>query len=174
MRRFEHAARRGMGRLFAVVLPVLTILAALAGVLLEAVPAVLLAVLLGLAGTAFVLTVVSARARAIADRVDRAARGDVSTERIFEQQDEWRELAEAIDRMATSLRLRRINSWRNASAPNVSWRTCHPLWSCSRTAGWSTTTVPRRSCSRSPPTPSALTLRRSDPTRSSMPPRRPA
>jgi two-component system phosphate regulon sensor histidine kinase PhoR len=103
MRRFEHAARRGMGRLFAVVLPVLTILAALAGVLLEAVPAVLLAVLLGLAGTAFVLTVMSARARAIADRVDRAARGDVSTERIFEQQDEWRELAEAIDRMATSL-----------------------------------------------------------------------
>jgi two-component system phosphate regulon sensor histidine kinase PhoR len=103
MLRVRHVARWSMGRLFAVVLPALTFLAALAGVLLDAVPAFVVAMVLGVSGTAFVLTVVSSRARALADRVDRAARGDVSTERIFERQDEWRELADAIDRMATSL-----------------------------------------------------------------------
>jgi two-component system phosphate regulon sensor histidine kinase PhoR len=105
MRRLlDHAARLGMGRLFAAVLPLLTVAAALLGVLLKAVvPAVVLALLLGLVATVLVIAVVSTHARVLARRVDQAARGDVSTERVFEGREEWRELAEAIDRMSASL-----------------------------------------------------------------------
>jgi signal transduction histidine kinase len=94
-----------MGRLFLVVLPLFMVLAALAGVWFDAVvPAVVIAVLLGLAAVLFVLAVVSARARALAERVDRAASGDVDTGRLFERREEWRELADAIDRVAASMR----------------------------------------------------------------------
>ena len=75
MRLLDRAARRGMGRLFVLVLPLLTIAAALGGVLLDAVvPAVALAVPLGLAGTAFVVAVVRGQANQLAEERARSQR----------------------------------------------------------------------------------------------------
>ena len=106
-RLLERATRRGMGRVFIVALPILTAIAALLGALLDAVvPSVVAGLVLGLAGTGFVLAVVSSRAAALARRVDRAAQDDVSAERVFEGGQEWRELSDAIDRMAASRRAR--------------------------------------------------------------------
>src|ERR671919_3243054 len=75
MRLLGHAARRGMGRLFVVALPALTVIAALGGVLLDsAVPAVALGALLGMAGTGFVLAVVSTQAHQIVEERIRSQR----------------------------------------------------------------------------------------------------
>jgi signal transduction histidine kinase len=75
MRLLAHAASRGMGRLFVVALPVLTIIAALAGMLLDAtVPAVAIGTLLGIAGTGFVLAVVSTQAHQIVEERVRSQR----------------------------------------------------------------------------------------------------
>ena len=106
MRRvLEAVSRRGMGRLFVVALPAVTMLAALAGALVGSpVTALVLGLLAGLAVTWLVLAVVSSRARALAERVDRAATGDIAAQRIFEGREEWRELADAIDRMAAARR----------------------------------------------------------------------
>jgi signal transduction histidine kinase len=94
-----------MGQLFLVVLPLLTVLSAVIGALVDSVvAAVVLAVLLGLLATALVLAVVSARARMLAERVDRMAQDRVDAERLFDGRHEWRELAEAIDRMAAARR----------------------------------------------------------------------
>lgn len=105
-RLLDNAAGRGMGRLFVVVIPALMIASALLGVFVGSiVPAVVLAIPLGLLAVVFVLAIVSARARALAGRVDRAAAGhDVATSTLFEGREEWRELADAIDRMSASLR----------------------------------------------------------------------
>lgn len=100
-RRF--AARYGMGALFLTVLPLLMAVAAVVGSYVDAlVPAVALAVLLGMLGTWLVSAIVASEARALAARIDGSDR-ERSTARIFEDRQEWRELAEAIDRVVDSL-----------------------------------------------------------------------
>lgn len=106
MRRLvEAATRHGMGRLFAVMLPLLTVLAAVVGVLVDSVvAAAVLALLIGLAAAGLVVTVVSSHARALAERVDSARADDLTAARVFKGREEWRELAAAIDRMAVARR----------------------------------------------------------------------
>lgn len=107
MRRLlERVARRDMGRLFIVVLPALTVAAAVLGALLDApAPAAVLALLLGVAASGFVLAVVSTRAGQLAARVDQIGSGERVFEHVFEGREEWRELANAIDRVA------RVHQW---------------------------------------------------------------
>lgn len=104
-RLLEGATRRGMGRLFLVALPLVTMLSAVVGVLVDSVVVALaLALGLGVLATAFVLAVVSARARVLARRVDHAAQHDVGADHLFDGRQEWRELADAIDRIAEARR----------------------------------------------------------------------
>lgn len=103
-RRF--AARHGMGALFLAVLPLLMVVAAMVGSYVDAlVPAVALAVLLGMLGTWLVSVIVAGEARALAARVNAADR-EPSAAGIFEGRREWRELADAIDRVVDSLHAR--------------------------------------------------------------------
>lgn len=106
MRKFaDLVARRGLGMTFLVVVTGLMVAAAAVGALVDAVvPAVLIAVLLGCAGTWLLSTVVSAHARGLARRID-SARGDAVGRRAFGGHQEWRELAEAIDRVVASLHM---------------------------------------------------------------------
>ncbi len=105
MRLVELAGRWGMGTLFAIGVPVLTVAAAVAGVLVDAVfPAVVIAVLIGMCGGWLVSATIAARSRALAVRIDAAAGRDPDPRRLFEGRHEWRHLAEAIDRVVESLR----------------------------------------------------------------------
>ncbi|MBW3604252.1 MAG: PAS domain-containing protein [Actinobacteria bacterium] len=102
----RFAARYGMGALFLVVLPLLMVAAAIVGSYVDAlVPAVALAVLLGLLGTWLVSAIVAGEARALAARIDASDR-EPSAAGIFEGRQEWRELADAIDRVVDSLHAR--------------------------------------------------------------------
>lgn len=104
MRRIaDQVARRGLGMTFLVVVTALMVGAAAVGALVDAiVPAVLIAVLFGCAGTWLLSAVVGAHARALARRID-SARGDADARRAFGGHQEWRELADAVDRVVASL-----------------------------------------------------------------------
>ena len=104
MRRIaDQVARRGLGMTFLVVVTALMVGAAAVGALVDAiVPAVLIAVLFGCAGTWLLSAVVGAHARALARRID-SARGDADARRAFGGHKEWRELADAVDRVVASL-----------------------------------------------------------------------
>lgn len=99
----DRVASRGLGLTFLVVVTALMVGAAAVGALIDAVvPAVLVAVLFGCAGTWLLTSVVGAHARALARRID-SARGDADARRAFGGHQEWRELADAVDRVVASL-----------------------------------------------------------------------
>lgn len=105
MRRLmELSARRGTGVLV-IALSAIMVASALIGSAVDAVvPAVVIAVILGCAAAAFVSAVVAANARALAQRIDAIAGvGGADARSIFGGREEWRELAQAIDRIVASL-----------------------------------------------------------------------
>jgi signal transduction histidine kinase len=104
MRRIaDQVARRGLGMTFLVVVTGLMVGAAVVGALADAVvPAVLIAVLFGCAGTWLLSAVVRAHARGLARGID-SARDDADARRAFGGHEEWRELADAVDRVVASL-----------------------------------------------------------------------
>ncbi len=94
-----------MGTLFVVGVPMLTVVAALAGMMVNAVvPAVVIAIAIGMVGGWMVSSVIAARSRALALRIDAAAGREPDPRRLFEGRQEWRHLADAIDRVVDSLR----------------------------------------------------------------------
>lgn len=96
-------ARRGLGVTFLVVVTGLVQAAAVVGAAVDAVvPALAVAVLLGCAGTWLLSWIVGVHAHGIASRID-SARDDTDARRAFGGQHQWRELAEAVDRVVTSL-----------------------------------------------------------------------
>jgi signal transduction histidine kinase len=98
-----RVARQSLGMTFLVVVTGLMVGAAVVGALVDAVvPAVLIAVLFGCAGTWLLSAVVGAHARALAHRID-SARDDVAARRAFGGHEQWRELADAVDRVVASL-----------------------------------------------------------------------
>jgi signal transduction histidine kinase len=107
MRRVDGLLARGrIGTLFLIVVTALMGVAAVVGSAIAApVPALAVAVLLGCAGTWLLSTIVSAHARALAWRVD-SARGDADARHVFAGRQEWRELADALDRVVESLHVR--------------------------------------------------------------------
>ena len=104
MTRFtDLVARRGIGLAFLVVVTALMVGAAAVGALVDAVvPAMVVAVLFGCVGTCLLTTIVGAHTRALARRID-SARGDADARRAFGGRQEWRELADAVDRVVASL-----------------------------------------------------------------------